>query len=56
MNKHDLTVRLARESRQSEAKAADDVDSLIYKLLKDLKRGHDKSSHDRPTPKRPSRG
>jgi hypothetical protein len=38
MNKDDLTKRVARESRRSRAEAADDVDTLVYQLLKDLKR------------------
>jgi hypothetical protein len=38
MNKDELTKRLARESHRSRAQAADDVDTLIYRLLKDLKR------------------
>ncbi len=37
MNKLDLTKRLARESHRSRAKAADAVDTVLYKLLKDLK-------------------
>ncbi len=38
MNKLDLALRLARESHRSRAKAADDVDTLVYNLLRDLKR------------------
>jgi hypothetical protein len=38
MNKDELTKRLARESHRSRAEAADDVDTLVYRLLKDLKR------------------
>jgi nucleoid DNA-binding protein len=38
MNKDELTKRLARESHRSRAEAADDVDKLVYRLLKDLKR------------------
>ena len=37
MNKDELARRLARESHRSRAEAADDVDSLVYRLLKDLK-------------------
>lgn len=47
MNKLDLTLRLARESRQSQAKAADDVDTLVYELLKDLKKTQSKSLPER---------
>lgn len=38
MNKLDLASRLAKEFHRSQAKAADDVDTFIYHLLKDLKR------------------
>jgi nucleoid DNA-binding protein len=37
MDKHELAQRLARRSRQSKGSAADRVDALVYKLLKDLK-------------------
>ncbi len=37
MNKRELAARLAKQSHTSKAKAADDVDSLVYGLLKDLK-------------------
>jgi hypothetical protein len=57
MNKQDLTLRLARESQQSEAKAADDVDTLVYKLLKDLKKTQGKLSPERrPDTKKATRG
>jgi len=36
MNKLDLTRRLARASHRSWAQAADDVDTLVYNLLKKL--------------------
>ena len=39
MNKLDLARRLARASHRSRAQAADDVDTLVYKLLKDLQHG-----------------
>jgi hypothetical protein len=38
MNKDELTKRVARESHRSRAEAADFVDKLVYRLLKDLKR------------------
>ena len=38
MNKFDLAKRLARESHRSSGQAADEVDTLVYELLKDLKR------------------
>jgi len=38
MNKRDLARSLARKSHRSRAKAADDVDSLVHRLLKDWKR------------------
>lgn len=34
MNKIDLAARLARQLHRSRAKAADEVDALVYKLLK----------------------
>jgi nucleoid DNA-binding protein len=37
MNKNELSKRLARESHRSRAEAADDVDKLVHRLLKDLK-------------------
>jgi hypothetical protein len=37
MNKRELTERLAKEAHKSRAKAADDVDSLVYGLLRDLR-------------------
>jgi nucleoid DNA-binding protein len=38
VNKKDLARRLAKESHRSRAQAADVVDSLVHKLLMDLKR------------------
>ncbi|MBV8897389.1 MAG: hypothetical protein JO051_12815 [Acidobacteriaceae bacterium] len=38
MNKKDLARRLAKESHRSRAQAADELDTLIHKLLIDLKR------------------
>lgn len=37
MNKLDLANSLAKKSHSSKAKAADDVDSLVHRLIKDLK-------------------
>ncbi|MBV9405622.1 MAG: hypothetical protein JO211_09785 [Acidobacteriaceae bacterium] len=37
MNKLDLARRLARKWHRSRGQAADDVDSLVYEMLKDLK-------------------
>ena len=37
MNKFDLARQLARQSHRSRAKAADDVDALVHRLLKELK-------------------
>lgn len=37
MNKRQLAERLAKQAHTSRAKAADDVDSLVYGLLKDMK-------------------
>ncbi len=44
MNKQDLARWLARESHRSRGQAADEVDKLVYKLLKDFKRCVDKSN------------
>jgi len=44
MNKLELARSLARKSHRSRAKAADDVDTLVYRLLKELK----KTSSDAP--------
>lgn len=38
MNKKDLARRLARESHRSRAQAADELDALLYKIFKELKR------------------
>jgi hypothetical protein len=38
MNKDELVRRLARESHRSQAQAADDVDTLVYRLLVELRR------------------
>jgi nucleoid DNA-binding protein len=37
MTKLDLARSLAKKSHRSKAKAADDVDMLVHRLLKDLK-------------------
>ena len=46
MNKLDLARRLAREANRSRAQAADEVDKLVYKLLRDFKRCVDKSNSE----------
>lgn len=46
MNKLDLARWLAREAHRSRAQAADEVDKLVYKLLKDFKRCADKSNRE----------
>lgn len=43
MNKLDLAVRLARQLNRSRANAADQVDALVYKILKDLKHSAEKA-------------
>jgi|GEM_PF-2853915 len=48
MNKLDLAARLARQWHRSRAKAADEVDALIYNLLKDLKRSAGRDSLPAP--------
>lgn len=37
MNKRELAERLAKQAHKSRAKAADEVDSLVYGLLKEMK-------------------
>jgi hypothetical protein len=37
MNKLDLARSLAKKAHRSQAKAADDVDTLVYRLIKELK-------------------
>lgn len=44
MNKLDLAVRLARQLHRSQAKAADDVDRLIYDILEKAKRSREKAA------------
>ena len=44
MDKLDLAQRLARKVHTSRAQAADDVDMLVYRILKDLKRTHRRSA------------
>ncbi len=43
MNKLDLARQLARESHRSSGQAADDVDTLVYKILKNLKETSNKA-------------
>jgi nucleoid DNA-binding protein len=43
VNKKDLARRLAKESHRSRAQAADEVDTLIHRLLMDLKKPADKT-------------
>jgi nucleoid DNA-binding protein len=38
VNKKELARRLAKESHRSRAQAADEVDTLIHRLLMELKR------------------
>ena len=40
MKKRDLARRIARESRISKATAADKIDSVVHKILHDLRSGH----------------
>lgn len=47
MNKLDLAVRLARQLHRSQAKAADDVDTLVYDILEKAKRSREKSASRR---------
>ena len=38
MNKLEVTLRLARESNRPPGEAADDLDTLVHRLLRDLRR------------------
>lgn len=44
MDKQELIERLAKQSHQSKGKAADQVDKLVYGLLKELKQKQDNPS------------
>lgn len=44
MDKKELVERLAKQSHQSKGKAADQVDTLVYGLLKELKQEDGKPS------------
>lgn len=39
MNKEDLTQRLARRSRVSKAEAADELDRVVNRILRNLRKG-----------------
>lgn len=56
MNKRELAERLAKQSHKSRAKAADDVDSLVYALLKDMRQTAKKTADETETmpPKAPT--
>lgn len=44
MNKLDLAMRLARQLHRSQAKAADEVDKLVYDILEKAKRSREKGA------------
>jgi hypothetical protein len=48
MNKLELARRLARESHRSRAQAADDVDALVHRMIKDLKEQVEKQRSNAP--------
>jgi hypothetical protein len=58
MDKKELVERLAKQSHQSKGKAADQVDTLVYGLLKELKQTSDKpaKAQEGSLPKPPSSG
>jgi len=59
VDKHELAKRLAKQSHQSPGKAADAVDRLVYRMLKELKRGLDKPAKlpsAAPSPRVSSKG
>ncbi|HEY3937978.1 MAG TPA: hypothetical protein VGL97_11135 [Bryobacteraceae bacterium] len=47
MNKHELARRLARKSHRSRAQAADYVDKLVHRMIKDLKRPPARTTEER---------
>jgi hypothetical protein len=49
MNKHDLARSLAKRSHRSQARAADDVDALVHRLIKELKLPQKKASYQQST-------
>ena len=50
MNKKQLAERLARQSHRSRGEAADDVDKLVYSLLRDLRTAETKALKQNPQP------
>jgi len=50
MNKLDLARLFARRSHRSQAQAADEVDSLVHEMLKDLKQGQHRPASRRKEP------
>jgi hypothetical protein len=56
MDKKELVDRLAKQSHQSKGKAADQVDTLVYGLLKEVKQTLGKPAKvvDSGSPKPPS--
>jgi hypothetical protein len=43
MNKLEFTLRLARESNRPPGEAADDLDTLVHRILRDLRRTKNQS-------------
>lgn len=56
MNKRELANRLAKQAHKSRAKAADDVDSLVYGILKDMRQNAKEAAQPEPVeaPKPPA--
>lgn len=54
MNKFDLARRLARRVHRSRAQAADEVDTLVYEILKDLKQANKTKPARKPEEKLPA--
>ena len=40
MNKSDLARRLAKQTRQSKAEAADQLDRVVHQIVVNLRKGH----------------
>jgi hypothetical protein len=49
VNKKQLAHLFARVTRRSPARAADEIDNLVYRLMKELKRPFTRSDNERST-------
>jgi hypothetical protein len=49
VNKHQFTQLFARLTRRRPAEAADEIDNLVYRMLKELKRPFARNPRERST-------